>query len=864
MPSSRFRRVPLAAAAAAAIVLFADWACRADRSFAPRAPAAPPTRTTTAAGANLDSVRLRYLCANRFRIRNHNDAAVAAQWAVAGTPDTGTVLLPARDSGQRFSETFLDVPDSGTVQLFVGGVRIASAANRGRVCGTKALAVRVDAGVLAGAATRDSVYAEGASVAYAFSARPGYTNLLVMLDDSLVPPTGTVTMDRSHFLWAAADLDVSLPPPGDPWVAELRGLLTAPDPVAEYQRIMDDVGALYDAVGPIEASRRVQLAGLVAYDPVRDSAAIVRVDSALALHEFVLGGSEYGGSGGGGGGGGLIADRLPAGRDVAAAAGCAPLRPLEVPASPEQTRILYVNGIRTMPYEAISTGHALRCALERTGQIASSRIFTRTFYNRTWSRQLPQDLRRDFWCIAAGFRWNFAWSALASAVAFGRCARDALGLAVATQDYVEALRQYVQVADDSPTASQDADSLARYLHGVRTRNGEHVLLVAHSQGNLLTQQAVALLRTRGQYAPARDSLCIGAVSVAAPTSANWPVRSDFLVGVQARGDILPMLTRRNHFTEIPTAYSDSTDALIAEIEREIAAARDRRERQALVHLLSVVRLSRGVRLHSMDDTYLGEPPARDAITDGVTFLHRQCTVGGLALHPASATLRVQSSLPIEVTAVNRNSTTMSLNRAIDWNVPSHLKLARGERRVTALAPGEADLTAGVFDRRTVATIAVPMEALSVTATQALHSAWQPAQSNAPPSIVAPDPGPPPEWDGNPATCTQSKRDVVYDPVARSTFVWDYIQHCWYSAAATAVPPDSIKITSYWWRWYDVSGSLRDAPTNRLATYSPQDMPGDLPITFFGGWGRVEVWGLNADGTPIAKGSACISNCGGTP
>jgi hypothetical protein len=868
MSFSHWPRGPIAAVTAALGVLFVDWACQPDRAMVPQGPAAPaesPALASAPSGAGADSVRIHYVCANRFRIRSHNDSALAVQWAVLNTADTGTVLLPPRAGTALYSETHLDVPDSGTVRLFVAGVRIASAGNRGRACDARLLLVRVEAGVVATGPTGDSAYAVGTAVPYAFSPAPGYEHLLVSLDDSLVPASGTVVMGRSHVLWAAADVDVALPPASDPLVMELRSLLTAADPVATYQQILDDVRVLFDDVGPDAADRQVRLAGLVAYDLIRDSAAIARVDSALALHEFVVGESEYDGNGGGGGGG-LIADRAPGGaaRDAAPGRACASQRAPEMAGSPEPTRVLYVNGILTTPGEAYRTANALRCAMLRTGQIATSRILVRIFYNRTWSRQLPEDARANVWCVAAGVRWATLWSPLARVLAFGRCTAAAATIAIRTTDYIEALRQYTDVLANAPVAEPDADSLARYMAGVREREGQHVIVVAHSQGNLLTQQALGVLSARDQYAPRRDSLCIAAVAVAAPTSSNWPLPPDLLTGVQTPGDLLSLLTHHNHFPTVTTPYSDSTEAMVAELQRRIASARDRQERLALTEQLAVVRMVRGERLHSMDRTYLGDQPTRDAITGAVIHLHRQCTIGGIFLNPPFATLRVQSALPLDVSATNRNGATMNLNRGIEWDVPFRLTLSRTERRVRATAPGTSELGARVFDQRATSMIEVPMEALTVTASQSAHSAWKLIETSAPPSFPAPDPGAPPAWDGLASTCTQDRTLAAFDSATRFTYTWSYSQHCWFSASGSVEPPTGIRIAYYWWRWFDADGAPRDAPTSRHTTYSPPDIAADDPLAPFSGWGRLEVWGFNPDSVPIAKGEVCISHCGTAP
>lgn len=870
MRAIRLPAVSIRSLCAAAAVLVVGISCQSDRVGAPApAPADPlAPRFDAVPAADPDSVRIHYVCENRFRIRNANDVEIAVQWAIVGTADSGTVVLPARRPGAAFSETFLDVPDSGVVRLFFGGARIASARNRGSACATRRLVVRLEPGVITTPGNLDRAYAVGAAVSYSFAAAPGYTHLLVALDDSLVSDTGTVVMGASHVLWAAADVDVTLPPPTDPLVVELRGLLSAADPVSTYQQILDDVGALFNAVGPQEASRRVKLAGLVAYDPIRDSSALIRVDNALALHAFMLGSSEYDGSGadGGGGGGGLISNRMPEGsRDVAPGGPCSPQRSPEVPGSPEPTRVVFVNGIRTTLDESINASHSLRCALDAAGQLRNSRVVVDRFYNRTWTVQVRDEMQKDSWCIMAGIRWSFSWSLLARIAAYSTCAADAAVTSMRTLDYIEAFRAFSAIDAGAQAALEDADSLARYLNAARRENGEHVIIVAHSEGNLLAQQAVRSLQDRGLFAPRTDSLCIGAVAVAAPTSANWPIAPDYLRGLQVPGDLLSLLTRRNRFPVVATPASDSAAAVIARIRDQIANSRDHEDRQALTVLLNLALWSQGVQLHSMTDSYLGEPPTREVITEDIARIHRQCTLGQLALAPAYTVLRVQSSSPLDLSATNRNGATMRLNRDVAWNVPPGLTLSRNTHRMTAISPGSGEISTRVFDREARAAVDVPWESLVVTPVQTLHTSWKLDISTSPPDGVAPpDPGPPPAWDGNPATCTQVKTLTLANPANNGLYTLYYLEHCWFTATGTVQPPDGIRIAKYWWRWYDVTGAERDSHTGRPTVYAVPDMAADPDFLPFPGWGRLEVWGLNADGTPIAKGTACISNCGGAP
>jgi hypothetical protein len=847
------------------VVLLVSGACAPDRSVVPPVPPPPSARPDVVPIADPDSVRIHYVCENRFRIRNFNDLEIGVQWTVVGTTDSGTVSLRPRQTGSPFSEVFLDVPDSGTVRLFVGSVRIASAQNHGGACGTRRLSVRLEPGVVVTSAPLDTAYPVGTPVAYSFAPAPGYTHVLVAVDDSLVPLSGSLVMSDEHFVWAAADVAVDLPAASDPLVAELHSLLTAADPVAAYQQMLDDLGALFDAVGPEDAARRVRLAGLAAFDPLRDSAALVRLDDALALHEFRLGSSQYDASGGTGGPV-IIADRLPTGaaRETVAGGGCMSQRPREVSGSPEPTRVVFVNGIRTAESEAAAAAARLRCALSRSGQTDGSEVTTGYFYNRTWSVQQLEDIGNDFWCTAATVRWVGYWSLMTQAAYYAACTGSATAIAVRTDDYVEAVTEFIQIQSNSPRIIEDADSLSRTLDHYRRDDGAHVIMVAHSQGNMLVQQAAKQLRTQGRLAPQRDSLCLGAVALAAPMRTNWSIDQDLLAGLRVPGDVIGALQGSDRFPSIPTMLSDSLSAEVAALREQATHMANRHDRRGLYALVAQQEVLNGLRLHSLAESYLGQQATRDALVNDIVHLHRQCTVGRLELSPTTATLRVQSSTPLALSALNRNSIDMKLNRIPAWTVPPNLELSGNRHRIIAKSPGSGEITARVFDREAGAGVDVPWEPLVVTARQEAHASWVLDLADAPADYPAPDPGPPPAWDGTPSHCTGSRTFTAVEPVYHATLRWLYLMHCWFSASGSVQPPEAIRIARYHWRWFDTSGLERVSPTNRLTSYSPQDMPADEELAPFAGWGRLEVWALDADGVPIAKGMVCISNCGGAP
>ena len=88
------------------------------------------TRTKT----QIDSIRLTYMCGNRFRVRNPNDTEVTVIWDVYEKSEKGTLVLPPRLEGVEYSETLFETQNKGTVRLFLDGKVIETKANGGTVC----------------------------------------------------------------------------------------------------------------------------------------------------------------------------------------------------------------------------------------------------------------------------------------------------------------------------------------------------------------------------------------------------------------------------------------------------------------------------------------------------------------------------------------------------------------------------------------------------------------------------------------------------------------------------------------------------------------------------------------------------------
>lgn len=77
---------------------------------------------------NPSLIQLRYICDNKFGVRNHSDEWIDASYAVAGTSDRGDLTVAPKDETPFVTDT------AGTTQLFYQGRVVASMANKGKSC----------------------------------------------------------------------------------------------------------------------------------------------------------------------------------------------------------------------------------------------------------------------------------------------------------------------------------------------------------------------------------------------------------------------------------------------------------------------------------------------------------------------------------------------------------------------------------------------------------------------------------------------------------------------------------------------------------------------------------------------------------
>lgn len=634
-------------------------------------PTSGPEPDAALAGSSWRPVVLTYMCGNTFRVRNSAESDAAVNWIVPLAVERGALTLRPRPADSAYSETFFSTVKAGTVLLYGQGTLLQAEANGRKTCpSAPRLFVVLEPGVVASTPLQDGTYPQGTVVQYRLAAEPGYQNLLVTLDGQFVPASGSLTMSGHHVVIASADRKVELTPGDEPLLASARAVLTSSDPVAAYQEYLDDVSEFLTRVPVEEAQVRLQKVGSLAYDPIADSAALRRVDQTLANHVFRAGGNS--------------AVSPSAGRVQQSAA------TLDEP-QPEPTTFLYVNGAITSLNYARATAGQVDLLTREVPRFSGGPYEVTYFYNRTYSEQAETFAQREARCAAELERRQETGSR--GALLFMASCVVGRTRILFDWDLVEAFRQYASIISGSAAAVPDASDLAGVLQGYRT-SGRHTIVVPHSQGNLMTQQAVSVLRSAYQFAESRDSTCVAAVSLAAPTDRNWPFPPERLKGVVLKGDIVPDIGGNAW----PRVENDSSRAAEAELARLADLDRMVRESQndpGLGPYIELRRVQLGLLLHRVVESYLLPNETRSIIQNDLVSAYGECAVGSVEVSPTAVSIAPGDSVQLSVTVKNQNGTALYGHKPAWTSSNSSVAAVDSTGWVRGAAVGSADITVRV-------------------------------------------------------------------------------------------------------------------------------------------------------------------------
>jgi len=422
-------------------------------------------------------------------------------------------------------------------------------------------------------------YNEGSAVAYTVTPLPGYGTPDVVLDSVVVAASGTVTMNADHVLLASAPLAATAVPQGDPVLTAARTVLTAADPVAAYGAYLAAVADLGSRVSADSARKHVAAAERLAYDWVADSAALRRVDQALAGHVFAFGEAALPGARAG----------LQAGDDQV------------------KTAYVFTNGIWTSP---VGAGDGVAALAEVAAQARHRLVAVgdgaapgsgspRTVYLLNYNHTAPFLLAGDVCAWKAVTR--VAERGLAYAWRLWRMnttQREAeLGCATRS-DLFETISQLARQLYGVPTAVPgDAARLASLATLWRSA-GYNVVLTAHSQGNLMTTDALAAVTPLRASGPT----CMSFISIASPAFLPTPQ------AVPAEGVVAGHGRARDFVLNIPgpkapvlsTSLARSLDGDFSWWTRLPVAA-------------EVTEFVAGLKLHDLRGSYLGSAESREWI-----------------------------------------------------------------------------------------------------------------------------------------------------------------------------------------------------------------------------------------------------------
>ncbi len=344
----------------------------------------------------------------------------------------------------------------------------------------------------------------GTSVPYDYRLRSGFERLRVRRDTQTVAAAGRLVVDRPMQLSAVAYRAFPLPTSSQPLLANAQSALRAAQPAA--------AAAEYIAQA-VNFLRTADTAGLSVLEGVRREATRDWSRAALDSARHRLNASW----------GARIVYGAPATANNRIAA-------------------YYINGVFADPVDQWNNTASLAALAEPIG------ITTASLLNPSWKQETPtpfldclldsQDGRQRLLGI-----WN----------------------AIACNKYVQDLSEARAQIDAITVGAQSGDPFVTTVRETLEQNLDAtrgVVLVAHSQGNMMVQEALRQLEQRvPPSALSATARCVLVLSVAAPLSDGWPsaftVRGIIAAGAESK-DVLLLHPNRNRF---PTIASERTTEL---------------------------------------------------------------------------------------------------------------------------------------------------------------------------------------------------------------------------------------------------------------------------------------------------------------
>jgi hypothetical protein len=721
------------------------------------------------------------------------------------------------------------------------------------------LTVIAEPGVHGNLQSQTYSFRRGERVAYDFAADSGYNSVLVTLDQNPIGRHGKITMDGYHVLVASADRKTDIVA-GDEWILrDARSLLKARDKVKAAQQLLDEIDEMTDTINIADRLRRVEMTVL---KRDADAASMPELDAALAGHDFdvsygdgSIDDTPGGGGGGGSGGGGVTASSLFVPLGSATRLGSSSNTLMSNFAAPsengaEPVTIVYVNGILTTPLGALFAAHHVAVAARSAHWNSNVAFDVKLLYNRS---AIAGSATKEERCVLElGIKGDWlGLNSLPGEVAKCLNSTEPKALAVLA-DYAEAGSELASVLQRSAgTRPHDVDTVAAFTTRMRDQ-GKHVVFVMHSQGNLIVQQALTLLKTRGKYNQSHDTTCIGGVALASPTSEAWPISDRHLHGLVVDGDAILMLGS-NHFPQVHTPMSDSAaQEMTGSIRARIRG------------LLTAAGIRWGVRLHSAIQSYLTPEPIRSRIQDAIVSSYRGCALGEVNIAPQGMELRTGETGTFHAGLTDMDGDPLDGRRGLDWQAES---LSDWQRAVELSSSGavKAHYVGGTTVSAVTRSIAahtgveVSPAPLTVSATEKLSAIWallyfggtaiDPTRSFETPSVG---------WDGG--SCTE-KATIVSNGITGT-----FSKQC--SATYLVTTQPFPLATSYQASFFErnATAALFTKSASRASLVGSIAGP-EATLDLLPGpnlFDRIVMTSFDGAGHMLARGVACVHGCAGWP
>lgn len=655
---------------------------------------------------------------------------------------------------------------------------------------TARLSSRVGDGVEGTRLPADTLYAPGSAVSYAFAAAPGHEAPLVVIDGTFAPASGTLLMDRAHTLEVEADSIYTregLSADGGAIAQRVSELLTSPDKPAAYLDVMQYmVNRLDMGASPAALQRDARLAWALTVDPERDSAALAAVEEAVDGYTVSLQPTGWGAT--------LVSWTPPTSgpgttRQQPASPAGTPRRaqartpsptlisrgtldPVDQATPREPTTFIYVNGVRTDDVSEEGTG-AIYTMMVLLGVVLEAPRFAVDYVkiehvlNKRASVQLAEwDAANP--CVKVSMRQMWLHGQFRAAHRYATCmeARNALG--VTMNDFVEAATARLQLILHIAPTNPDVPRIAERIKTDRAQ-GEHVILVGHSEGTVLIAQAVRSLPSLEGHPIQIAKSCVASLSLGTPADrASFGLDDPYNSGFIVEGDIIGL--------SMPTGWDVIHTNGSHQLEDQLSTHPDEDVRAAYKMWFSA-------ELHSIDNSYLADPIGRAEVSRRLVSLHKECVQQELTVDPAIQTVRAGDEFTFTPHLRNQNGREL-FGRDIEpgWGA-DFIQLDKYRYRAhlprdPKFGPQSVELSTRYIYQE--AEVVVPLVPVTGASLAEKDSSWWVIVGAFNGGLLGPtlgfEQGPGYDWDGSPSSCGVTVRVNGYTGPSGIAY-GDFQLHC---------------------------------------------------------------------------------------